>query len=217
MAILTKKWRRAMSAYQHTHGLAPEKGFTVNTNKPLGKPARRLLKRIQNNLVARKLLGEKYANGYLNKPTRKILIPPVAALSVGDRAVRYALSQTGVHESPWGSNSGFDVRRYQSSTGAYHAPWCASFCWYCWQRVGYKGSVSAGAWNSTDTIGTPVAKYTEAKPGDLVSFNIGDGHVGLFLSHSDTMVKTVDGNTNNEVAVRERPIEVIHAITRPHI
>lgn len=212
MVLNTRKWRRAMASYRQAWGLAKEPGFTVETVKPLGKPGRALLLRIQENLHARKLLPEKYVDGTLNTKTQVLLIPPLA---MGDKAVAYAMSQVGVHESPWGSNRGADVHRYQSSTGAYGAAWCASFYWYCWQQAGYKGRTSAGAWNSTDTIGLRV-EIKHAKPGDGVSFNVGDGHIGMYLSHTSSTVRTVDGNTSDQVAVRDRPIRSIHFITRPH-
>lgn len=212
IVLNTRKWRRAMNAYRKAWGLAKEPGFTVETGKPLGKPARALLRRIQENLHARGLLGEKFVDGTLNTPTQILLLPP---LTMGDKAAAYALSQQGVHESPWGSNRGKDVHRYQSSTGAYNAAWCASFAFYCWQRAGYKGPTSAGAWDSTDNYGQSIPSVTKALPGDLVSFDVGDGHVGLYLSRTKTTVKTVDGNTSDQVAVRERPISSIHSISRP--
>ena len=214
IVLSTRPYRRAMEVYRKNWGLAKEKGFTIETGKPLGRPARRLLRRIQKNLVARKLLPEKYATGILNSKTQRLLIPP---LSPSDKAVAYAMSQLGVHETPWGSNRGHDVERYQSSTGEYGQAWCASFFWYCWQKAGYKGPTSAGAWNTTDYYGTRIRGLQHAIPGDAVSFNIGKGHVGIYLSHTSTRVKTLDGNTNDQVAIRERSIYLVHSICRPHI
>lgn len=213
MVVNTRPYRRAMMAYSRSwlKGYKPA-GFTVETWKPLGKPARNLLHRVQKNLVARGLLDEKHADGTLNAKTQALLIPP---LTQGEKAAAYALTQVGVHETPWGSNRGADVHRYQSSTGAYNLAWCASFVWYCWQKVGYKGNVSANAWASTDGIGRPIHDLKAARVGDLVSFNIGDGHVGLYLSHDYHTVKTVDGNTSDQVSISERPVAQVHAISRP--
>lgn len=212
MILNTRKWRRAINAYRKAWGLEKEPGFTVETGKPLGKPARALLLRVQKNLHARGLLAEKYVDGTLNTPTQILLLPP---LTMGDKAAAYALGQQGVHESPWGSNRGRDVRRYQTSTGAYGEAWCASFFWYCWQRAGYRGPTSAGAWDTTDHYGQPIAHINSALPGDGVSFDVGDGHIGIYLSRTKTTVKTIDGNTSDQVAVRERPISSIHSICRP--
>lgn len=207
----THKWRRAMEGYRRDQGLGKEEGFTVETAKPLGKPARRLLRRIQKNMLARKLIKLEDVDGTLNEHTQNILLPP---LTMGDKAIAYAMTQIGVHESPWGSNSGADVTRYQTSTGAYHTFWCASFVWYCWQKAGYKGPTSAGAWYTTDHIGLKVL-LKAAKPGDPVSFNIGDGHVGLYTHHDSQYVYTIDGNTDNQVANRKRSINLIHSICKP--
>lgn len=213
LVLNTRKFRRAMAAYRANWGLKREDGFTVESGLPLGKPARALLRRIQENLHARGLLPERYVDGTLNSKTQALLIPP---LSMADKAVAYALSQQGVHESPWGSNRGGDVHRYQSSTGAYGAAWCASFFWYCWQVAGYRGTTSAGAWDTTDSHGTHIVDIAHAKPGDGVSFDVGNGHIGMYLSHTASTVKTIDGNTSDQVAVRERPISSIHSICRPH-
>lgn len=221
MILLTKKWRKAMASYLERNGLPHagkvkgEEGWVTNTDKPFGKPARHVIRRVANHLEARGLLKPEDNDGTLNTAMQKLLIPPPPPLFAGDLVVKYALTQVGVHESPWGSNSGADVRRYQSSTGAYGQPWCASFDWYCWQKAAnYKGPVSAGAWYSTDHIGTRQT-IMSARPGDLVSFDVGDGHVGLFLSRTSSAVRTVDGNTSDQVAVRDRAIRIIHSISRP--
>lgn len=213
IVLNTRKYRRAMEVYRRNWGLEKQKGFTIETGKPLGIPARKLLLRIQKNLVARKVLPKKYATGILNSKTQVLLIPP---LSSADKAVDYALSQVGVHESPWGSNRGHDVERYQSSTGAYHDAWCASFFWYCWQKAGYNGPTSAGAWYTTDRIGTRQTIKT-AKPGDGVSLNTGKGHIGILLTinHSAWSVTLVAGNTSDSVKQKNYPISMIHSISRP--
>lgn len=209
MAIDTHPFRLAMLAYQREYKLAAEKGFDTYPHGLLKNPGRRLLKRIGDNMVARKVLDAQYADGTLNYHMQHALIPP---LVFGDLVVHHALSQVGVHEIPWGSNSGPQVRVYQSVTGGYNAPWCASFVSWALVQAGYHGTVSAWAWDWA-TIGTPVPLIA-AKPGDIVPFNIGSGHVGIYLSQSNGMVKTVDGNTSDQVAVRERPTSIIRAITR---
>lgn len=205
----THPYRLAMESYRREWGLEKEKGFETAPHGPLKGPGHRLLMREQTNMVARKILPAKYVDGILNEPTRKILIPPI---TFGEAVAHTALSQVGVHEVPWGSNTGPEVRIYQSITGGYYEPWCASFVSWALAENGYKGRVSARAWDWED-IGTKVS-LASAKVGDIVPFNIGDGHVGIYLSHTSTMVKTVDGNTSDQVAVRERPLSVIRAITR---
>lgn len=204
--------RRATEAYRRAWNLAEEPGVTVESSLPPGKPLRRLVYRCQENMHARKILDEAHVDGTYNAPTQRILIPPLVP---GDIAVRFAMGEVGVHEEPWGSNRGPRVHEYQAVTGAYNTFWCASFFWWAWRKAHYEGAVSAGAWYSTDSLGRRVT-LAEATPGCGVSFNEGDGHIGMFLARVGSQVKTVDGNTDNEVAVRLRPISLIHSICLPH-
>lgn len=209
MTLDTHPYRLAIVTYLKEHGLPAEKGLETEPHGLLGKPARAALLRVGNNMVARKVLDQKYNDGTLNTHMQAALIPP---LSFGDQVVKWALGEVGVHEQPWGSNNGPRVRWYQSFTGAYGVAWCASFVSAALVENGYKGRVSALAWDWAK-IGTLVS-LENAKPGDIVPFNIGDGHVGIYLSHANGMVKTVDGNTSDQVAVREREVSIIRAITR---
>lgn len=203
--------RRAVEAYRRAWNLAKEPGVVIETRLPPGKPERRLLYRCQENMHARHLLDEAHVDGTFNLPTQHILIPP---LSMGDLAVKFAMKEVGVHEEPWGSNSGKRIHQYQAVTGAYNEAWCASFFWWSWVSAGYHGTVSAGAWDSTDHHGKRVT-ITQAVPGCGVSFDEGDGHIGMFLARVGSNVKTVDGNTSDEVAVRINPISLIHSICLP--
>jgi len=47
-------------------------------------------------------------------------------------------------------------------------------------------------------------------PGDIVVWNIGAGHVSLFLSYDvkTKLVRTVDGNVGNRADPRERPLSL---------
>lgn len=226
MPLNTEPYRAVLHKYQVDHELAPQKGFVIRRKGPLLVPGRKLAYRVSKNMVAQNNLAlgaeEKFPYPLMKKPTailtkafRETLIPPAAALTVGDKAVSYGMTQVGVHESPWGSNDGTDVRRYQTATGAFHTFWCASFVSYCWRKGGYDGPVSAGAWNLTDRCGTKVADLAHAKPGDAVSLNEGAGHVGMFLAHLGDKVRLLAGNTNNSVAVRDYDVSLIHSISRP--
>lgn len=213
-SINTHPYRLAMEAYRIEYHLANEHGWTTAGTGPLGIPGRNLLRRIGNNMVARKVLNTKYNDGTLNTHMQAALIPP---LTFGEKVAQHALSQQGVHEVPWGSNNGPQVRVYEATTGGYGEPWCASFrSWAC-RQAGYKGEVSATAW-AWDNIGTRIStghtSIGSAQEGDAVTFQIGTGHIGTYLSHDSSGVKTVDGNTSDEVAVRVRSLSLIRAITR---
>lgn len=215
--VNTKPWRRRLAGYLANNdlpraGTVPkEKGWSVETSKPFGKPGRHVIMRVSNHLEARGIITKEQNDGTLNSHVQEALNP---AMTPGEKAVAYALTQVGVHETPWGSNRGADVVRYQTSTGAYGAPWCASFAYYCWRKIGYRGPTSAGAWNATDTIGVR-QDFRSMRVGDLVSLDLGLGHVGLFLSHTNTHVRLVAGNTGDAVRIRDYSIQDIHSITRP--
>jgi cell wall-associated NlpC family hydrolase len=192
------------------------KGFNPRSVLPFGKPARKQLLLDQKNLLARKLLAPYEVDGTWNTATDRIAFPP---LSVGKRVIALAAKELGTVEVPFGSNRGKRVNYYQSSTGAYNTFWCASFCWKMWQEAGYKGAVSAGAWRSTDLIGTKVVLAASLQPGDLVSLNEGDGHIGLFVKHNAAAktVTLIAGNTSNSVKEVDYPISLIHSMCRPQL
>jgi acetylornithine deacetylase/succinyl-diaminopimelate desuccinylase-like protein len=95
---------------------------------------------------------------------------------------------------------GRDVERYQSSTGAYGQPWCASFQSYSWRKYGYTGPISALAFAWLD-FGRHVHP-SEALQGDPVVIRHAQGHIGCFLNlESNGLIRMVSGNTNNAVGV----------------
>ena len=63
-----------------------------------------------------------------------ILFPETLAQVAAD----IALHEVGVTEHPAGSNSGPRVHQYQEVTGAYGAPWCASFQSWCFREAAAK-------------------------------------------------------------------------------
>lgn len=205
----THPYRQAMVAYAHVHELAPQKGFDVGRHGPLLLPGRKFLARITAHMVASGKFPKVKQSWVLSEAVRDALIPP---MTFGEKVAHTLLSQVGIHEIPWGSNRGPEIHVYEASTGGYGEPWCASFrSWGC-RKNGYTGPVSARAWD-WDNFGMRV-DLADAQVGDAVTFNIGDGHIGTYLSHTKTLVQTVDGNTSDQVAVRERPVSVIRAITR---
>lgn len=218
----THLYRLEMVTYAHIHGLPVQKGFDTTPHVPLGKPGHAFLLRIQKHMMALYKSDPKKwpqyakikASGTLDAPVRMALLPPI---SFGEQVAHKALSQLNVHEVPWGSNSGAQVRVYQAVTGGFGEPWCASFRSWALVECGYKGRVSARAWDFDD-IGTRISTGSKnigaAQVGDAVTYNFGAGHIGTYLSHTSSMVKTVDGNTSDEVAIREYPFSDIQTITR---
>lgn len=201
MVLDTKPWRILGVVYAHHHGLPPprdvdeERGFDVHAHGPLRKPGHHFFARLQRHMNAS---GHKVPiDGYINAATREVLKPP---LTRGEKVAAWELTQLGVHEIPWGSNQGPQVRVYQSSTGAYGLAWCASLQSYGQRKFGYDGPISARAFDWLD-FGSHVAP-SSAKQGDPVVIKEGDGHIGCFLNvQPDGQIRMVSGNTHNAVDV----------------
>lgn len=223
MVLNYRKLRRGGYAYANKHELAKpgkypkEKGITAESNLPPGKPYRAFLLRIQKHMheLHPKNFPVKYVDGKFNRPTRRILAPPTP-VTFGQRLVKWAIKEIGVHEDPWGSNGGKRILWYQSATGAYWDAWCASFISKGARELGYKGRVSAGAWDLTMNCGRRIASIEYAKPGDAVSLRPGKGHVGILLRYNRSVgtVTLIAGNTGDSVKQRDYPISQIHSICR---
>jgi uncharacterized protein (TIGR02594 family) len=142
---------------------------------------------------------------------------------LGKRVVAIAKGEIGVGEQPPGSNRGPKVQEYQRATWLPGTgwPWCAAFTCWCYRQAGHPlPEPSAGAFDLVDRAvshgwGKEVP-VSQAKPGDLVAFRIGSGHVGLFESRSarEGTVNTIDGNTSDKVARRTRPAGLIYRVVR---
>lgn len=141
--------------------------------------------------------------------------------TLGARALTVAEGELGVREQPARSNSGPRVREYQAATWLPGTgwPWCAAFCCWAYKQAGYVfPDRSAGAWDLVDRAvrngwGVTVTAAT-ARPGDLVAFRAGSGHVALFARYDARAgtVHTVDGNVSDMVARRERPVGQVYRI-----
>lgn len=137
---------------------------------------------------------------------------------VHDAVIKWAEGELGTSEVPPGSNTGPRVRFYQAHTwlGGTGWPWCAAFAATAWE-VGGKRKLpwpSAGAWdlgNRGRKQGWAVSDPSLMRPGDLVVFKAGAGHVALFASYDKgrKLVKTIDGNVANAVVRRARPLSAV--------
>lgn len=131
-----------------------------------------------------------------------------------EAALRSALADVGVHESPMGSNRGLRVQTYQRATWLPGTgwPWCVA-AWLYWTlgaglQMPYKGAGSYALHDWAVKNGWRVPVH-EAQPGDACVFNIGAGHVGMVIEVTSTSVKTVDGNVSDSVGLRERPFSLV--------
>lgn len=160
--------------------------------------------------------GEPKNEPPFTRPASHIPTPDYAA-QLRAEVVQFSRSLVGIHEDPPRSNSGEAVFRIQSSTGAYHAPWCVSTVQYEDLHVGLttyaKGTAGAyfyaqWAHDHGDTVAHPVA-------GCAVIYHIGAGHAGRIVHvYADGTFDAVEGNEGDAVRlVRRNP----HAIACTYV
>lgn len=216
MIFDTEPWRIRLVAYCHAnnlpapHDVPEEHGFEVHSHGPLRKPGHHFCARMQRHMIAAGHKGVK-ENGTIDEPTREVLKPP---LTRGERVAAWELTQVGKHEEPWGSNSGPDVRVYQSATKAYGLAWCASFQSYAQRKEGYRGPISARAFDWLE-FGTHVPA-SAGQVGDPVVIRHGDGHIGCFLGLEPQHIRVVSGNTGNAVGVGDYPVNICTVVRLYH-
>lgn len=129
------------------------------------------------------------------------------------RVVAAAESQVGVRETPWGSNSGLSVSRFQAVTGAYRAPWCVSFAQWSLHQAG-AGPIAdhtAGVFYMREWAYRRGLLRSKPEPGTIVLFLWSSGHAGVVVHVTQTGYDTVEGNYSNSVA------RVHHSFTRSAI
>lgn len=128
--------------------------------------------------------------------------------------VRFAPTLLGIHEVPAHSNTGppqvhgVGVETIQSSTGAYHAPWCVSTGQYIWLKtIGTTWAHrSANAYFVAEyaaEVGCVIAKPV---PGCGVVYHVGAGHYGTVVSVNRLLgtFKAVEGNEADAVELVTR-------------
>jgi hypothetical protein len=140
---------------------------------------------------------------------KRLIQQRTAETSTQRRLLALERSQLGVHEIPDGSNRGprisypviGGVPSYQSSTGAYAAPWCASFQQWTLLRVLGHGLAdrSAGVFYIKDWAWRHGLVHAIPKPTDLVAFVDGSGHIGMVETIGRTGFWSLEGNEGNAV------------------
>lgn len=187
---------RAVKAAKYRLGY-PMRGVNGRTGKQLfqfllGKRARPLL--------------------WIGRASRRVHAAIAGQSSCSRRVTSLERSQLGVHEVPWGSNDGPRVRVYQGSTGAYRAPWCASF--QEWSHINsglghipgrnkaYVPSIVASAHAQANVHALP-------RPGALVIYlrelwgeRVEYYHIGMVERVTKSGFYSIEGNSGD--AVRRR-------------
>jgi hypothetical protein len=136
------------------------------------------------------------------------------------RIVDIAVGEIGVREAT-GSNDGARVEEYLAYTGLGkgHA-WCAAFVSWCYGEAGR--SVPCNAWSPALFPMTRRYKKEEIGQGairqaDLFAiYNQRLGrinHVGLVRELNGNWLLTVEGNVNNRVLCKRRPLAMVYTFS----
>lgn len=190
--------KKRLKAYAEAHGIPVPDGFRINP--VCGSSCRTLIRRVTRHIWGVDGETERWP-GALDA-----IIRP--ELTIPQKALKIAMAERGVKEQPAGSNDGPRVREYQAVTGAYKAPWCASFTAWAYKLAGralsgfnaaYVPSYVSAARQSDH--GLRIVSADKARPGDLVCFDWGqDGvadHIGILASRVKSgRFSSVEGNTS---------------------
>lgn len=162
-------WKRQLKDWAVKHGVPVPVGYRVGTPM-VGAAAQRLIRDVQ-----RRAFKGEHTTGVFDARTRRLIQP---RLTTGERALKVATGELGVKEHPAGSNDGPRVREYQSVTGAYREPWCASFCTWAYKEVGVwlqgYNTAYVPSWVQTargQRNGLRVVSYADVRPGDCVAYD----------------------------------------------
>lgn len=171
-------------------------------------------------------LGAKYNDQRKNRKKAATNVP------MREKALKLAITQIGVKESPRGSNRCKYTQWY-----GFSGPWCAMFVSWCYDSSGSKsfekGTRAAYVPWLVQTARQGAygfAVVSNPEPGDLVCFDWNhDGvsdHVGLFekwTNRSAGTFKAIEGNTSvgndsngGEVMRRDRSRSLVQCFIRAH-
>ncbi len=158
--------------------------------------------------------------------------PPAPRIrDFGARQVAIAAREIGVKESPAGSNSGPRVRVYQVLTGAFGAPWCASFSAWVAVQGGFpkerlpKPPAWVPAWlaaaRDPGNRYLSVVSRTAARRGDRVIYNWDGGqpdHIGVVSRNLGLLhgFIAVEGNAGDAVTTKTRAFGRTTTFVRLH-
>lgn len=117
-----------------------------------------------------------------------------------EQVVGTALSQLGVYELT-GNNDGEQVERYLKTVGLKKgSPWCAAFVSWCYTQhcVSNPKSGWCPSWFTKDNT---LGKDERPLQGDVFGIYFKSkgrvAHVGMVLEWGDSIVLTIEGNTND--------------------
>jgi hypothetical protein len=172
----------------------------------------------------RKVVAASNKAGGANTATKAVASPSASPKRTSDRRwgaeqARLAAAELGVGEHPPGSNDGSRVHDFQSVTGAFKAPWCASFSAWVAVKGGFpkahlpKPAAWVPAWEAAardpKNPYLSIVSRTRAGAGDRVIYDWDGGqgdHIGI-VSRNLGPVKgfiAVEGNAGDTVSRKTR-------------
>ena len=137
-------------------------------------------------------------------------------MATPQQIIAKAASQVGVHEVPDGSNDGPGVRVFQAVTGAFRAPWCASFVQWVLRGcgVGPIANDSAGAYYIGDWARSHGLTIAKPEPGCVAVYHEGQGHIGIVQEIVPGGFYAIEGNYSNSVSRVRRDLTNIYCLFR---
>jgi len=126
--------------------------------------------------------------------------------TLSDAALKVAISQLGVEESPKGSNAGEAVEKYLKSVGLGKGyAWCMAFAYYCYKEASKQLLVTNPLFQTGGVIKqwneSPEFRSQKPEPGCLfiMDYGSGKGHTGFVEKVlPNGKIQTIEGNTNDE-------------------
>jgi hypothetical protein len=145
---------------------------------------------------------------------------PGSSVHLRERIVEIARHEIGVREAT-GNNDGERVEEYLACTslGKGHA-WCAAFVSWCYGKAGL--SAPRNAWSPA--LFPNARRYTREQIQDgairradlFAIYNQKLGridHVGIVQKMERSWILTVEGNVENQVLSKRRPLTMVHAFS----
>lgn len=123
-------------------------------------------------------------------------------------------AEVGVREAT-GNNDGPRIAEYLRYCGlAEGYEWCAAFVSWCHGKAGHPQPQNAWA----AALFPAARRVDNPRPGDVFGIYVASkrriGHCGFVDEWKDGWCITVEGNVDNAVVRKRRPIKTIHAVAR---
>lgn len=123
-------------------------------------------------------------------------------ISSREKVIGVARSSIGWKEAT-GNNDGVQIERILASVGleGTRSPYCAAFCFYCYQEAGVGSKIPRSAW-SPDLVQNPTWKQGHGetpRTSDIFGIYFASkgrvAHCGLIEKWGNGMAVTIEGNT----------------------